>query len=239
MSSESRPTAHRSVEVLASKLRRRSVEPCNYSFSICVPYTAWIDRQVVGSRAAALETLLVLRQVISKARFSNFDQLVAIIRDAGRRLVEAQPKGLFILCLDLEYPNINRFIKNIPSVTQCGEFFTIYERSSMQRRVEIRWSNLLPHSQYRSLCYKVNQENMWRSKSQKVKELLKRTIPTIRILLQKDWNPCLWRPFRTSWMNWRLSMTIFQKMRRTTYIPSKVPQISFFLSILIIYWLSI
>ncbi|KIM48773.1 hypothetical protein M413DRAFT_437950 [Hebeloma cylindrosporum] len=71
MASESRPAAHRSVEVLASKLRRR---------------------QVVGSRAAALETLLVLRQVISKARFSNFDQLVAIIRDAGRRLVEAQPK---------------------------------------------------------------------------------------------------------------------------------------------------
>lgn len=51
-------------------------------------------RQVVGSRAAALETLLVLRQVIAKARFSNLEQLVAVIRDAGRRLVEAQPKGL-------------------------------------------------------------------------------------------------------------------------------------------------
>jgi translation initiation factor eIF-2B subunit beta len=44
----------------------------------------------------------VLRQVISKARFSNFDQLVVIIRDAGRRLVEAQPKGVFFLSLDIE-----------------------------------------------------------------------------------------------------------------------------------------
>lgn len=51
-------------------------------------------RQIVGSRATALETLLVLRQVISKARFSSLEQLVEIIRDVGRRLVDAQPKGL-------------------------------------------------------------------------------------------------------------------------------------------------
>jgi translation initiation factor 2B subunit (eIF-2B alpha/beta/delta family) len=50
-------------------------------------------RQIVGSRATALETLLVLRQVISKSRFSNMEQLVTIIRSVGRRLVEAQPKG--------------------------------------------------------------------------------------------------------------------------------------------------
>ncbi|KAK0211020.1 eukaryotic translation initiation factor 2B beta subunit [Desarmillaria ectypa] len=49
-------------------------------------------RQVVGSRASALETLLVIRQVVAKARFSNFEQLVDIIRSVGRRLVEAQPK---------------------------------------------------------------------------------------------------------------------------------------------------
>ncbi|PFH54151.1 hypothetical protein AMATHDRAFT_135818 [Amanita thiersii Skay4041] len=61
----------RSVEVLASRLRRR---------------------QVVGSRDTALETLLVLRQVITRAKFSNIDQLVGIIRAVGRRLVEAQPK---------------------------------------------------------------------------------------------------------------------------------------------------
>ena len=50
-------------------------------------------RQVVGSREAALETLKVLRQVVSKARFSNLDQLITLIRCVGRRLVEAQPKG--------------------------------------------------------------------------------------------------------------------------------------------------
>jgi len=61
----------RFVEILVSKLRRR---------------------QIVGSRQAALETVLVLRQVISKARFSNFEQLVEIIRSVGRKLVEAQPK---------------------------------------------------------------------------------------------------------------------------------------------------
>ncbi|KAG6855955.1 hypothetical protein H0H87_009072 [Tephrocybe sp. NHM501043] len=72
MSSDSLGGAsQRSVESLASRLRRR---------------------QVVGSRATALETLLVLRQVVSKARFSNMEQLVEIIRSVGRRLVEAQPK---------------------------------------------------------------------------------------------------------------------------------------------------
>ncbi|KAG1903792.1 uncharacterized protein F5891DRAFT_53958 [Suillus fuscotomentosus] len=61
----------RVVDTLAARLRRR---------------------QVVGSRETALETVLVLRQVISKARFSNIDQLVEIIRSVGRKLVEAQPK---------------------------------------------------------------------------------------------------------------------------------------------------
>ncbi|EGN95551.1 hypothetical protein SERLA73DRAFT_186627 [Serpula lacrymans var. lacrymans S7.3] len=61
----------RVVENLASKLRRR---------------------QVVGSRETALETVLVLRQVVSKARFSNIDQLVEVIRSVGRKLVDAQPK---------------------------------------------------------------------------------------------------------------------------------------------------
>ncbi|KIY43510.1 nagb/rpia/CoA transferase-like protein [Fistulina hepatica ATCC 64428] len=61
----------RSVEDLASKLRRR---------------------QIVGSRAAALETTLLLRQVVSKARFHSIDELIEIIRSVGRRLVAAQPK---------------------------------------------------------------------------------------------------------------------------------------------------
>lgn len=51
-------------------------------------------RQVVGSRETALETVLVLRQVVSKARFQNIQQLVEIIGGVGRKLVEAQPKGV-------------------------------------------------------------------------------------------------------------------------------------------------
>ncbi|KAL1939139.1 hypothetical protein VTO73DRAFT_10180 [Trametes versicolor] len=62
---------HRAVETLVAKLRRR---------------------QVVGSREAALETAIVLRQVVSKARFTNIQQLITIIREVGRRLAEAQPK---------------------------------------------------------------------------------------------------------------------------------------------------
>lgn len=61
----------RPVEALAAKLRRR---------------------QVVGSRETALETVLVLRQVVTKARFQNINQLVEIIRSVGQKLIEAQPK---------------------------------------------------------------------------------------------------------------------------------------------------
>ncbi|KAH9930601.1 eukaryotic translation initiation factor 2B beta subunit [Fomitopsis serialis] len=71
MSSEHSVPAARAVENLAAKLRRR---------------------QVVGSREAALETVLVLRQVVAKARFSNIDQLVSLLREVGKRLAEAQPK---------------------------------------------------------------------------------------------------------------------------------------------------
>lgn len=49
----------------------------------------------MGSRTTALETLLVLRQVITKARFANFEQLVDIIKSVGHKLIEAQPKGVY------------------------------------------------------------------------------------------------------------------------------------------------
>jgi translation initiation factor eIF-2B subunit beta len=83
----------RNVEALVSKLRRRYEIQQNglcYSFHGLIPSA----RQVIGSRRAALETLLVLRQVVSKARFSNIEQLVEIIHIAGRQLAEAQPKGM-------------------------------------------------------------------------------------------------------------------------------------------------
>jgi translation initiation factor eIF-2B subunit beta len=40
-----------------------------------------------------LETVLVLRQVITKARFSTIEELIELIKSVGRKLVEAQPKG--------------------------------------------------------------------------------------------------------------------------------------------------
>jgi translation initiation factor eIF-2B subunit beta len=50
-------------------------------------------RQLVGSREAAIETVLLLRQVVSTAKFSSINQLVGMVKGVGRRLVEAQPKG--------------------------------------------------------------------------------------------------------------------------------------------------
>ena len=55
---------------------------------------------MVGSREAALETVLVLRQVVAKARFTNIDQLVSLLREVGKRLAEAQPKGAFDVALE-------------------------------------------------------------------------------------------------------------------------------------------
>jgi len=89
MAPELNNASQRFVENLASKLRRRYVFPLTNDKDSLHGYC----RQVVGSRQSALETVLVLRQVVSKARFSNFEQLVEIIRSVGRRLVEAQPKG--------------------------------------------------------------------------------------------------------------------------------------------------
>ncbi|TFY57004.1 hypothetical protein EVJ58_g7292 [Rhodofomes roseus] len=91
MSSEHTVPAARAVENLAAKLRRRQVIEDPRS---CGRLCSWhgFHRQIVGSREAALETVLVLRQVVAKARFSNIDQLVSLLREVGKRLAEAQPK---------------------------------------------------------------------------------------------------------------------------------------------------
>lgn len=49
----------------------------------------------MGSRRTALETVDVLSQVITNARFANIDELIELIKSVGRRLVEAQPKGAY------------------------------------------------------------------------------------------------------------------------------------------------
>ena len=45
---------------------------------------------------AALKTALILRQVVSKARFLNIQQLVAVVREARRRPIDAWPQGAYL-----------------------------------------------------------------------------------------------------------------------------------------------
>ncbi|KAG8693486.1 GCD complex subunit gcd7 [Ceratobasidium sp. 394] len=65
----------RNVEALVAKLRRR---------------------QVTGAHDTAVETVLLLRQVVSTARFSSLAQLLAMLRSVGTRLVAAQPKEIAV-----------------------------------------------------------------------------------------------------------------------------------------------
>lgn len=103
---------------------------CSY---VCHSRDGGMPRQVVGSREAALETLRVLRQVVSKARFSNIDQLVNLIRSVGRRLVEAQPKGA-----PLPFPlsathALTGTSQSTPSETPCARSCTISARSTTRQ----------------------------------------------------------------------------------------------------------
>lgn len=96
------------------------VEGESQILQISDPDSESLARQVVGSREAALETVLVLRQVVSKARFSNIDQLVTLIRSVGRRLVEAQPKGLLQFASDFSPVHVS--LLHFVYRTQCGEY---------------------------------------------------------------------------------------------------------------------
>jgi translation initiation factor eIF-2B subunit beta len=40
-----------------------------------------------------METTLLLKYIVTNAKFATIHELIAIIKAAGRRLVEAQPKG--------------------------------------------------------------------------------------------------------------------------------------------------
>ena len=51
-------------------------------------------RQVQGSWEVASETVLLLRQAVSTARWNTVDQLIAIIHGIGRKLIKAQPRGI-------------------------------------------------------------------------------------------------------------------------------------------------
>lgn len=49
--------------------------------------------QLVGAHATAMETVLLLRQIVSTARFSSIEQLIDTVKGVGRKLIAAQPKG--------------------------------------------------------------------------------------------------------------------------------------------------
>lgn len=61
-------------------------------------------RQVTGSRETALETVILLRNYIAKAKFTSIEQLVQRVKEAGKKLIKAQPFGksprLSIYCSD-------------------------------------------------------------------------------------------------------------------------------------------
>lgn len=53
------------------------------------------SRKVQGPFAVAVETALVMRQVISQTRWSTVDQLIDTVRAVGSTLVKAQPTGMY------------------------------------------------------------------------------------------------------------------------------------------------
>lgn len=50
-------------------------------------------RQIVGSLNVGIATAALIHKIVDKAKFSTFEQLVGIIRDVGRLLIAANPKG--------------------------------------------------------------------------------------------------------------------------------------------------
>lgn len=131
------------------------------------------SRQVVGSRQAALETALVLRQVISKERFHNIGQLVEIIRHVGKKLVEAQPKGVTHLCMydilccsiSIVLSLLSRRAQSTLLATPFANYFTSSEKSTTTPRKN-RAFPLQRSSPSPSSYYKGNRVNRSRPRRQ-------------------------------------------------------------------------
>ncbi|CAI2178066.1 13061_t:CDS:2 [Funneliformis geosporum] len=66
-------------------------------------------RQVVGSWSVSLETALLFRQVVSVTRWSQVGMLIKLVKDVGRRLVMAQPRGVCIAALKVKFEEFNGF----------------------------------------------------------------------------------------------------------------------------------
>jgi translation initiation factor 2B subunit (eIF-2B alpha/beta/delta family) len=65
-------------------------------YCVCTGRLTESRRQVTGAHDTAVETVLLLRQVVSTARFSSIEQLLAMLRSVGTRLIAAQPKGALV-----------------------------------------------------------------------------------------------------------------------------------------------
>lgn len=50
--------------------------------------------QLAGAQESAMETAILMEYIVKNAKFDTIHELISIIKAAGRRLVEAQPKGL-------------------------------------------------------------------------------------------------------------------------------------------------
>ncbi|KAL1920911.1 uncharacterized protein VTP21DRAFT_11546 [Calcarisporiella thermophila] len=53
-------------------------------------------RQIVGSFNVAIETAMLMRKVVSQSRWNRVNQIIAIVKDVGIRLMEAQPRELAV-----------------------------------------------------------------------------------------------------------------------------------------------
>lgn len=51
-------------------------------------------RQIVGSRNVALATAALIQNVVRSVKYTTIDELLAVIRSIGKRLIEANPKEL-------------------------------------------------------------------------------------------------------------------------------------------------
>lgn len=51
------------------------------------------NREISSSRHAALETAQLLYRFVGAAKFASIEQLIAMIKEVGTRLIAANPKG--------------------------------------------------------------------------------------------------------------------------------------------------
>lgn len=66
------------------------------------------DSQLAGAQESAMETALLMKYIVTHAKFDTIHELISIIKAAGRKLVEAQPKGMCVSYKSFAYPHIGK-----------------------------------------------------------------------------------------------------------------------------------